>query len=526
MKSNWIKYIFAIFIIIVLIFAIVKIRSDEKQEELDAKSASQEDEKVREIRVGIANLDTINPILSNNKNVQDITKLIYEPLVNITSDYKAEPCLATEWAKEENSYLIKLRENVKWSDGLRFTAEDVRFTIDRLKEINSIYSYNVAHVIGVDIVDDYTIRINLDGEVPFFEYNLIFPILSKDYFEGEDFVNSSKNASPSGTGKYKIANVEGSSITLAKNENWWNRGTSLSLEKITINLYSSIGELYNSFKIGNLDVVATTNDNVETYIGTLGYTAKSIKGREHTFLALNMQNQILANQEVRRAISYSIDKENIVSSIFSNKRLTSSFVLDYGSFLYQNQEGSSGYNVGQAKNVLTEAGWTFRSSSWQKTINKRTQRITLNLLVKSSDGLEVAVAENIKTQLANQGIRINVVQANDEQYQNKINARDYDIALCSINLSLSPDLTTFFGQGNLANYSNEEVTNLMNEVKNTKDEETLKNDYRRLAEIYKTDVPYISLYNNRYLVAYHSELVGDLNPNWYTSFYGVENWYK
>ena len=66
----------------------------------------------------------------------------------------------------------------------------------------------------------------------------------------------------------------------------------------------------------------------------------------------------------------------------------------------------------------------------------------------------------------------------------------------------------------------------MNEVKNTKDEETLKNDYRRLAEIYKTDVPYISLYNNRYLVAYHSELVGDLNPNWYTSFYGVENWYK
>ena len=227
MKSNWIKYVFIVFIIIVLVFAVIKIRNDEKEEELESQTTNSEDEKVREIKVGIASLDTINPILSTNKNVQDITKLIYEPLVNITSDYKAEPCLATEWAKEENSYLIKLRENVKWSDGLRFTAEDVRFTIDRLKEVNSIYSYNVQHVVGVDIVDDYTVRINLDGEVPFFEYNLIFPILSKDYFEGEDFVNTEKNSSPVGTGKYKITAVDGSAITLEKNNNWWNQDTEL-----------------------------------------------------------------------------------------------------------------------------------------------------------------------------------------------------------------------------------------------------------------------------------------------------------
>ncbi len=73
-------------------------------------------------------MDTINPILSNNKNVQDISKLIYEPLVNLTADYKSEACLAKEWAKQsDNSYLIKLRENVRWSNGQRFTSADVRF---------------------------------------------------------------------------------------------------------------------------------------------------------------------------------------------------------------------------------------------------------------------------------------------------------------------------------------------------------------------------------------------------------------
>ncbi len=146
--------------------------------------------------------DTINPILSNNKNVQDITKLIYDPLVTLTSDYKAEPSLAKEWAKQsDNSYLIKLRENVRWSDGQKFTSEDVKFTIDRLKEISSIYSYNVQYVTEVEIVDDYTVKIKLDREVPFFEYQLTFPILSNDYYSGVDFSNTDKNAAPVGTRK-------------------------------------------------------------------------------------------------------------------------------------------------------------------------------------------------------------------------------------------------------------------------------------------------------------------------------------
>lgn len=469
----------------------------------------------------------MNPILTNNKNVQNISKLIYDPLVTLTSDYKAESCLATEWAKQsDNSYLIKLRENVKWSDGQRFTAEDVRFTIDRLKDTPSIYSYQVQHVTGVDIVDDYTIRINLDSDVPFFEYNLTFPILSKDYYEAEDFVNTGKNSSPVGTGKYKIAEVQPSYITLVKNTSYWDKDVNFTLEKVTVNLYSSIGELYNSFKIGNLDLISTDNDNLQEYIGTIGYSSKEMKGREHHFLALNMSNGFLARQEVRKAISYSIDKENIVSSIFNNKYFTSSSPLDYGNWLCQEQDASSGYNLEQAKQLLTENGWTYRNQYWQKTENYKTQRLQLNLLVKASNSSDVAVAENIKAQLENQGIRINIVQASDDQYSNNLANKNYDIALCSITVSPSPSLETYFGENNLAGYTNEEVTNIMNEVKNTTDETILKEKYKRLIEIYKTDIPYISLYSNKYTVAYNSGLVGEITPNWFNQFYGVEGWYK
>jgi len=289
MKSNWFKYIFIVFIVGILIFSIVKIRKDEqKKEQQQIEASNSENNKINELKLGIAQIDTMNPILSNNKNIQDISKLIYDPLITLTPEYKTQACLAKEWAKEsDNSYLIKLRENVKWTSGERFTAEDVKFTIDRLKDTQSIYSYNVEYVIGIEIIDDYTVKINLDREVPFFEYNLTFPILSKAYYESQDFVNTEKNNAPVGTGKYKISELKPSYIILVKNNSWWNKDIELSIEKITVNLYSSIGELYNSFKIGNLDLISTSNDNLQEYIGTIGYSSKEMKGREHTFLAFN-----------------------------------------------------------------------------------------------------------------------------------------------------------------------------------------------------------------------------------------------
>lgn len=527
MKSNWSKYVFFIIVIAIIVFAIFKIRIDEKQNEYQNDQVnSNEQEKVKEIKLGMTGFDTMNPILSNNKNVQDISKLIFDPLVTLTSDYKTEACLATEWAKQGTSYIIKLRENVKWSDGMRFTSEDVRFTIDRLKDTQTIYSVNVQNVISVDIVDDYTIRINLDKEVPFFEYNLTFPILSKEYYEAQDFVNTDKNTAPVGIGKYKISEVTSSYITLEKNANWWNKDVELTLEKITVNIYSSVGELYNSFKTGNIDLVSTDNDNIQDYIGTIGYSLKEVPGREHTFIALNTQNYFLSKQEVRRAISYSIDKGNIISSVFNNKYYTSSFPLDFGSWLCQEQDASSGYNVDQAKQLLTDNGWSYRNNYWQKTENYRTQRIVLNLLVKASDTQKVATAENIKSQLETQGIRVNIVQASDEQYSNNLNSKNYDMAICSTYVSPSPNLDTYFGENNLANYSNDEVNSIRSEVMNTTDENVIKERYQRLIEIYKTDIPYISLYFNKYTVAYSSEIAGEITPNWFYQFYGIEGWYK
>lgn len=530
MKSNVIKYIFFVIIAVLLIFAVYKVNSNDKEKggTSGGSNPAKPQEITKEIKIAIAELDTINPILSKNKNVQEVSKLIFEPLVNIAQNYKAEPCLATEWAKADgNSYILKLREDVKWSNGEKFNSEDVRFTIDRLKEINSIYSYNVQYVTGVDAVDENTVKIKLDRDIPFFEYNLTFPIMSKAYYEGQDFSNTEKNKNPIGTGIFKIGEITDSNIVLEKNEMWWNiKNKNAILEKITINTNSSMSEVYNSFKMGNIDFVNTSNLNYTDYVGTLGYSTKEYAGREHGFLALNTKNGLLSNIQVRKAILSGIDKNNIVGNVFGGKYYTSSFPLSYGNWLDNEDNGNATFNAANVNKILEADGWTLRKGNWQKYVNHRTEKLVINLLVKASDTNRVNVANVIQNQLAQVGIGINIKSVSDGQFTNSLNAKDYDMVLIESEVSTSPYLGTYFNENNYANYSNKEVTDIMKEVSNSTDENILKEKYKRLKEIYTNDVPYISLYFSKNVAIYNTSLAGEVNPNWYNLYYNIENWYK
>ena len=209
MKNNFIKYLFIVVVVLLIVFAVFKINKDNgKNEEKNSgeNNKKQETTVAQDLRFAIVNYDTINPIISKNSNVQDISRILYEPLITLSKDYKPEACLATEWSiSGDNSYIIKLRDNVKWHDGSQFTSKDVQFTIDILKNTDSIYSANVQHVVEVEVIDDYTIKITLDNKNPYFEYDLTFPILSKNFYLEQDFLTTEKNNVTMGTGMYKIS---------------------------------------------------------------------------------------------------------------------------------------------------------------------------------------------------------------------------------------------------------------------------------------------------------------------------------
>lgn len=525
MKSNFVKYIFFITVIIIMGFAIYKINKQEENEPGELKTASEigENEQIKEITLGIAEYDTINPILSKNKYVQEISKIIYDSLLEIDEEYKIKTSIAKDWAKtSETTYLIKLREDIKWSDGQPLTIEDVIYTIDILKTTPSIYAYNVQYITRVDKVDENTIQITIDHEIAFFEYNLIFPIMSKNYYQDEDFANSAKNDMTIGTGKYKIVKNDAKGIVLNKNENYKEE---LTLETINIEKYNNLGELYNAFKLGKIDIITTDNINVSNYIGTIGYNMKEAPGREFDFVAINIQNTILSHVEVRKAILYAINRENIIESVYNNKYKLSNYPLDYGNYL-RGPSADSSYNIDKARETLETAGWSYKNNKWQKVENYTTRTISLKLVVQATNPTRITVAEMIKANLEEIGINISIIKANDSQYQAYLQNKNYDMILTGTRQSASPNLEMYFGESNLANYNNEEVKTIINEVRNITKEELLKEKYERLRQIYNDEIPYISLYNSYYAVISNWNLKGNLTTNWYNIFMDINNWYK
>ncbi len=526
-NNNFIKYIFAIIVVLLVgytFYVIVQNKADKEEVSLDQTSTVNT---IRtDLRLAIAELDTINPIFSKNRNVQEVTKIIYEPLVTLNENYKLEYCLAEEIAKtDEVNYVIKLRKGVLWENNTNFTSNDVVFTIQNIIQngVNSIYSENLKHVIALQPIDSSTLKITLSQEVPFFEYNLTFPIMCAGYYEGEDFATSEKI--PIGTGMFRIAENANNVIKLVRNENYWNTEKIPTVTDININLYATMGEVYNAFKSGDIDLVINKNADIEQYIGTLGYNKIEYKARDYDFLALNTENPILSDSNVRKALSLTIDKNSLVASCLGSGYVSSNFSLDMGNWLYTKDLNISA-DTEQAKQILISNGWTQSNNNWHKNMNGQNVTLTFTLTVNNNNEIRMRVAENIKSQLESFGIPIYIKQVSADNYANILNNRDYEMILAGIQLGYSPSLVTFFGNGNIANYQNGEVAEIMNIVKNTTDENVLYQSYARLYDIYLEEAPYIGLYRNTNCIVYNQNFVGNIQPNVFNIYHNIEKWYR
>ncbi len=520
-NNNIFKYIFTIVVIGLAIGAVYILyysknnNTEEIIEEENQNKIESEISVVENIKMGISNFDTMNPLLTRNKEIINISKLIFEPLVEITEDYHVRACLAKTFEKiDDTTYKITIDNSIKWQDGTSFIAKDIQFTIEKIKEGGSIYSSNVECIESVETPDSETAIIKLNRNVDFIEFYLDFPILSSTYYFNEDFKNSSKI--PMGTGMYKIASIDDDNILLIRNDRWRNINTKMpKTSSITIHKYNAVGEMFNTFKLGNIDIINTYMANYNDYVGTIGYNKKEYRGRSYDFLSFNCDDTILTNKAVRKAINYSINKNDIVSSVLGNSKFVTNGPLDYGSYLY-NGEGVISQNQDEAKKILQDDGWTYVNNRWQKSINGYVRKLVLNLIVNEGNQERINVANNIKKQLADVGIVINVINVNNDKYYDYLQNKNYQMILTGINNSITPDLSYFYGDNNIANYNNEDIKAKLHSVDN----------FTEIQKIANEDVPYIGLYRNKGILILNANMGGEFSPNSYFTYYDFFEWYR
>ena len=420
---------------------------------------------------------------------------------------------------------------MKWHNGAEFTAVDVKYTIDTIKNLGSDYIYysNVSNIESVEIVGDNLIKINLIQEEPLFQYNLTFPIICSSFFENEDITISEKSNIPMGTGMYRIEALDLSAqAELKLNNAWWNiEEKEPKIDKIYVKIYSTISEVYNAYKLGSIDILNTSrNSNIEENIGTIGYNVKETYGRKFDYLAFNCEKEVVANKEVRQAINYIIDKQDIVNNVYKGKYIVSDYPLEYGSYLYNKESSNYEHNVEKAKQILLNSGWVYSNKYWQKKINNNYVRLKVTLLVNSASEARVNVANIIKSELEEAGIQVNLVSVKDSTYENYVSKRNYDILLTEVTIGLNPSLNRYFGTVNLANYTNNEATKILDEVNNITDINLLREKYKELQSIYQAERPYIGLYFNKTTIICSKNLVGAVKPTWYNYLYNLETWYR
>lgn len=398
--------------------------------------------------------------------------------------------------------------------GGNLISKDIEYTINVLKNINSIYSDNVQYIENVETPDSETAIITLSQNINFFEYYLDFPIVSSSYYYNEDFASSTKI--PIGTGMYKIASIDDSNILLVINDRWRKLESDMpKTQSITIHKYNAIGEIFNAFKLGNIDILNTQMSNYYDYIGTMGYNKKEYPGRKYNFISFNCNDSILSDKQVRQAIYKGINKENLVSTVFNNTKVVSSSPLGYGSYL-DYEDNILEYSQDDAKRILQDDGWVFTNNRWQKNIDGYVRKLTLSLVVNESDQERVNAAYNIKEQLGNIGIMINVVKVSPERYYQYIGEKNYQMLMTGITNSTNPDLSFLYGKDNLANYNNEDVFSKINNLDN----------YEEIQKQINDDVPYIGLYRDKNTLILNANVGGNFIPTAYFTYYTFNKWYR
>lgn len=146
--------------------------------------------------------------------------------------------------------------------------------------------------------------------------------------------------------------------------------------------------------------------------------------------------------------------------------------------------------------------------------------------MNKNDEERIKVAELIAEQLKEIGIDIIVDKISNEQYGKYIEEKNYQILFTGVYTSYNPDLTYYFAQGNISNYSEGEMLELIKNAHMIRDEKQLQEIYQKIYNLYKEDVPFIGLYRDKNITISSDSLIGEIIPNNYTTFYGIEEWYR
>lgn len=487
------------------------------------------DNYIHELKIPIMEIDSLNPLLTYNEQVSNLLGLIYEPLVDISKNDLLTTCLATEWAeKSDTNWIIKLRKGAKWHNGNTFTSDDVVFTFKLLAsgDISSPYTDNLKNVVSIKALDDYSVSITLSEKDEFFMYKLTFPIIPEYYFKNGEVLNENKNSIPIGTGPYKYisTNVGKDVLKLEFNHAWWNKVEGVRLNTIYLYKYATYGEAIKAYKSADVDLIVTTMADWEKKFGTIGNNIYSYESSIFDTIVPNTKKLALSDASVRKAFLFAINRENIVSKVFSSNATVVDMPIHTRSKNYISSIQSD-YDLDKAKQVLINAGWTWSTNGWSKNISGTACSLKFTLLVNKENDEHVAAAEAAKESLADLGVTITLKEVDWTNYKKAISEGTFDLAMASFDIKNELTILDILDTNSDMNYSRYSSEKMNEAIENVRNNYTSSN-MEELENVYKSDTPYIGLYFRNNTILTNKSVKGSIEPTWFNPYEEIFTWCK
>ncbi len=308
---------------------------------------------------------TLNWVMITTAGENYIMLHLYDPLVYWDQNLEYTNVLAESYEVSDDhlQITVHLRENIYWHDGQPITAEDVKFTVDIIKD-PTVPALNkegyFSKLDRVEIVDAQTVIFHWKEAYAPSVYVLtqIFPIPRHIYGVG-DFEKNPANRKPVGSGPFKFEEWRSSQyIVLSRNENY--HGKKAYLDQVIFRVIEDDAVALNALKAGELDEMRVTQVQWERQTNDPDFLARFDKYHyyvpSYNYISWNCRSEWFKDRRVRLAMTKLFDRESINAKIYSGfaKMISGPFYIN--SPYYDRSVKPHPFDVQDAKRLLHEAG--------------------------------------------------------------------------------------------------------------------------------------------------------------------------
>ena len=474
--------------------------------ETQAASESAEGGKITKTDIVIAqaaDIVSLDPAGQNDTTSGVLMKHAYSNLLDVDNDGNIVPDLAESYEmKSDTEYVFKLREDACFWDGTPVTAQDVKFSLERAKEMPQTKS-NSARIDEVIVNGDHEVTIKLKEPYAAFkaiitQHNLSIVSEAAVTAAGDSYGDVDNIM---GSGPYVVTEwVPNDHYTLTRNENYW--GEMPITTSITCRVIPEGSARTIALEAGEVDIVwvvdPTDCTNVESNPDVQLLSAPSVS---IDYLGMNTKQEKFSDKRVRQAINYALDKQTFVDTIMEGRAIIANSYINAAIPGWTDEVEAYPHDPEKAKELLAEAGYP---NGFDCTIYV-------------NGDLRTRSAQIIQAQLAEVGINVDISTYEWGALLDSLNAGDHEMYLLGwSNTSLDPDASVyqlFYSEnmgaaGNRSFYANDEVDKLIVDGQKESDETKRMEIYKELQEVLHEESPWCPLFYKQNNVGVRADLKG------------------